>query len=69
MIGFTQIHSETQDELTRIALDKKQKCIDSLYEIKREIKELANQEMKEIMDLLNESRYIYENSLLDLYPT
>lgn len=54
--GFARIQSGTQDELTRLAMDKKQTCIKQLNQLKQDVKVIAEQKLKEITDLMDESR-------------
>lgn len=54
--GFTRIHSDTQDELTRLALAGRKKCIDQLNHFDDEIKQTLKRDTREIIELLDESR-------------
>ena len=56
MSGFARILSGTQDELTRLAMERKQRCIDRLNDEKRELKEMVEKEMRKITELMEESR-------------
>lgn len=74
--GFTRIHSETQDELTRLALAGSKKCIDQLNHFDDKIKQTLKRDTKEIVELLDESRLrsdemqlydLHEDTLLVLF--
>lgn len=53
--AFLRIQNSTQDELTRLAMERKQRVIERLNQLKKEAKKLAEEEMKKITDLVDES--------------
>jgi len=74
--SFASIQSATQDELTRIAMERKQKCIDLLNRTRRSIKEVIIRELKQIAQVMEESRrrseemklyQLHEDILLTLF--
>jgi len=54
--GFTRINSETQDELTSLAMIRKECCIEEVNRYHDEIKQVIEQDLQEITELLDESR-------------
>merc|ERR1719427_1435679 len=54
--GFSRIQSVRQDELSSIAMDLRRNCIESLNEYRCHIKQIVEEDLKEMTELLEESR-------------
>ena len=56
--GLSRLRSERQDELSRIAMTTRQHCIDHLNKFNVEVKKVVERDVREIRELLDESRLI-----------
>ena len=56
--GLSRLRSERQDELSRIAMTTRQHCIDQLNKFNVEVKKVVERDVREIRELLDESRLI-----------
>ena len=66
--GLSRLRSESQDELSRIAMTTRQHCIDHLNKFNVEVKKVVERDVREITELLHESRLLvfYSHTFIDI---